>query len=63
MTTRQQILEALQVLFDVEHIEDDCYRVRESELLGWEGPRVGAFGKACEILRKFKEELLDSTKS
>lgn len=59
MTTKAEVLEALKVLFEVEHIEDDCYRVRESELLGWEGPRVVAFGKACETLKRVMKELGD----
>lgn len=52
-----KVREALRVLFEVESIEDYVYDVRERECEGWEGPRVVAFGEACETLKRVMKEL------
>jgi len=57
MTTKTEVLEALKVLFVDETIEDYVYDVKERELQGWEGPRVVAFGDACETLKRVMKEL------
>lgn len=45
-----EVAYALRVLFE-EGLEDFCYRVRENEGRGWEGPRMVRFGEAVETLR------------
>lgn len=57
MTTKTEVLEALKVLFVDETIEDYVYNVKEHELQGWTGPRVMAFGEACDTLKRVMKEL------
>lgn len=59
MTTLAEVREALKVLFEAESIEDYVYAVRERECEGWEGPRVVAYGDACQTLKAFIKELVE----
>ncbi len=46
-----ELLVALKTLDD-ESIGDFIYNIREKEGLGWDGPRVAAWGKACTVIRE-----------
>jgi hypothetical protein len=50
-------LEVLRQLSQVHNLGDCVYDIRERECLGWEGPKVVAWGKACERA----QQLLDHT--
>lgn len=50
-----ELLEALETLLR-EHISDWIYDIRAREGLGWDGPRVTAWGKACEIITNAVKE-------
>jgi hypothetical protein len=62
----EELANALRVLLD-ENIGDMWYAVRDREMKDWEGvpvsavtlpgPRVIAFGKAVEVIRKYAEEV------
>jgi hypothetical protein len=41
-------IDVIHRLFEAGHLEDHFYAVRDSECLGWDGPRMLAWGKACE---------------
>ena len=45
-------IKVLHDLFAAGHLEDHFYAIRESECLGWEGPRMLAWGKACKDAQK-----------
>ena len=49
---RKELLEACRFLVDDISIEDFIYRVRETELKGWEGPKVKGFSKAVMVLKR-----------
>lgn len=45
-------IDVIRRLFEVGCLEDHFYAVRDSECQGWEGPRMLAWGKACEDAAK-----------
>lgn len=49
---RDDLARALRILVD-ESIGDMVYQIRDRELQGWQGPRVKAFGWACQIATKW----------
>ena len=48
--------EALQVLVK-EHVCDFIYNIRERELKGWDGPRVKAWGEACQVITQYVQTI------
>ena len=48
-------IDVIHRLFEAGRLEDHSYAIRESECLGWDGPRMLAWGKACEDARKLLE--------
>lgn len=52
-------IEALKLaakVFADESIGDSIYDIRERERLGWDGPRVIAWGKASETIDRLRKE-------
>ena len=45
-------IQVLHDLFEAGDLEDHFYAVREREGLGWEGPRMRRWGRACEQARE-----------
>jgi hypothetical protein len=45
-------IQVLRDLFEAGGLEDHFYAIREREGLGWDGPRMMKWGKACEAARK-----------
>lgn len=48
----QAALRVLHDLFESGDLDDHFYDIREREGLGWEGPRMLQWGKACEEARQ-----------
>jgi hypothetical protein len=47
----------LRELFETGDLEDHFYHIRETECLGWEGPKLVRWGKAVEVAKKLMENL------
>jgi len=43
----QEALQILATLENIHHLGDYVYDIREREGLGWQGPKVTAWGAAC----------------
>ncbi len=54
----QKALKVLATLYEIRDLGDFIYTVRDSEGLGWEGPRVTQWNDACQLA----EELIKATK-
>ena len=53
---RDEALAIMNILEDEDVWSVMIYRIRESEGLGWDGPRVTAWGKAHEAIRALKSK-------
>lgn len=49
-------LQVLRDLFDAGHLEDHFYHVRDSEGLGWDGPRLRKWGNAVTRAQKLLKD-------
>jgi hypothetical protein len=56
-TIPADLMEALMVLHAEGVLSDHIYHVRDSEGDGWNGPRVKAFGDACNIIQWYVDKL------
>ena len=52
----QEALKILDQLFALYPLHDLCYRIRDNEGKGWDGPIVTAWGDACEQATKLLKE-------
>ncbi len=46
------VVQVLRDMYEILHLDDLVYNVRDSEGLGWDGPKVKAWADACERARK-----------
>ncbi len=56
-------IQVLHELFEAGHLEDHYYHIRDSEGLGWEGPRMLRWGKACADARKLLRDYKATTRN
>jgi hypothetical protein len=52
----KEAVQVLHDLFEAGDLDDHFYSIRESEGLGWEGPRMLKWGKACADARRLMRE-------
>lgn len=52
----EDLMEALMVLHAEGVLSDHIYHVRDSEGDGWTGPRVKAFGDACNVIQWYVDK-------